>query len=115
MFQDFGKKDETGNVQLFNYNIPLLVIPYRDDRGRIQACQLRLHRNDLRIGEKKYRWLGKAKVANRRFGSDLRKLFQVNTEFDLILSARVGIYDQGIGLAGVRFHVSVNIDLEPED
>ena len=53
-------QDETGNVQLFNprdYNIPLLVIPYRDDRGRIQACQLRLHRNDLRTGEKKYRWL----------------------------------------------------------
>src|SRR6185312_2806252 len=53
-------QDETGNVQLFNprdYNIPLLVIPYRDDRGRIQACQLRLHGNDLRIGEKKYRWL----------------------------------------------------------
>ncbi len=53
-------QDETGNVQLFNprdYNLPLLVIPYRDDRGRIQACQLRLHRNDLRTGEKKYRWL----------------------------------------------------------
>jgi hypothetical protein len=37
--------------------MPLLVIPYRDDQGRIQACQLRLHRNDLRTGEKKYRWL----------------------------------------------------------
>ncbi len=47
----------------------------------------------------------KAKVANRPFGSPLRKLFQVNTEFDLILSARVGIYHKGIGLAGVRFHV----------
>jgi hypothetical protein len=53
-------QDETGNVQLWSprdYDIPLLVIPYRDDRGRIQACQLRLHRNDLRAGEKKYRWL----------------------------------------------------------
>jgi hypothetical protein len=30
---------------------------YRDDQGRIQACQLRLHRNDLPTGEKKYRWL----------------------------------------------------------
>ena len=53
-------QDETGNVQLWNprdYNMPLLVIPYRDDQGRIQACQLRLHRNDLRTGEKKYRWL----------------------------------------------------------
>jgi len=53
-------QDETGNVQLWqprDYNMPLLVIPYRDDQGRIQACQLRLRRNDLRIGEKKYRWL----------------------------------------------------------
>jgi hypothetical protein len=37
--------------------MPLLVIPYRDDQGQIQACQLRLHQNDLRTGEKKYRWL----------------------------------------------------------
>jgi hypothetical protein len=37
--------------------MPLLVIPYRDDHGRIQAGQLRLHKNDLRTGEKKYRWL----------------------------------------------------------
>ncbi|MEK6278994.1 MAG: hypothetical protein AABN95_01435 [Acidobacteriota bacterium] len=53
-------QDENGNVQLWNprdYNMPLLVIPYRDDQGRIQACQLRLQRNDLRTGEKKYRWL----------------------------------------------------------
>jgi hypothetical protein len=53
-------QDETGNIQLGSprdYNMPLLVIPYRDDEGRIQACQLRLHRNDLRSGEKKYRWL----------------------------------------------------------
>jgi hypothetical protein len=53
-------QDEYGNLQLWNprdYNMPLLVIPYRDEQGRIQACQLRLHRNDLRTGEKKYRWL----------------------------------------------------------
>jgi len=53
-------QDEAGNLQLWNphdYNMPLLIIPYRDDRGRIQACQLRLHQNDLRTGEKKYRWL----------------------------------------------------------
>jgi hypothetical protein len=37
--------------------MPLLVIPYRDEQGRIQACQLRLHRNDIPAGEKKYRWL----------------------------------------------------------
>lgn len=53
-------QNEGGLVQLWrprDYNMPLLVIPYRDDQGRIQACQLRLHRNDLRTGEKKYRWL----------------------------------------------------------
>jgi hypothetical protein len=53
-------QDETGNVQLWklrDYSMPLLVIPYQDDQGRIQACQLRLHQNDLRTGEKKYRWL----------------------------------------------------------
>jgi len=53
-------QDEAGNLQLWNprdYTMPLLVIPYRDDQGQIQACQLRLHRNDLRTGEKKYRWL----------------------------------------------------------
>ena len=56
-------QDESGIVQLWkgrDYNLPLLVIPYRDDQGRIQACQLRLHRNDLRTGEKKYRWLAGA-------------------------------------------------------
>lgn len=53
-------QDETGSIQFWrprDYNMPLLVIPYRDNQGRIQACQLRLHRNDLRTGEKKYRWL----------------------------------------------------------
>lgn len=53
-------QDESAIVQLWKprgYNMPLLVIPYRDDLGRIQACQLRLHSNDLPAGEKKYRWL----------------------------------------------------------
>lgn len=52
-------EDERGNLQLWSrdYNMPLLVVPYRDAQGRIQACQLRLHRNDFRPGEKKYRWL----------------------------------------------------------
>jgi hypothetical protein len=53
-------QDEAGNLQLWNphdYSMPLLVIPYRDGQGRIQACQLRLHRNDLRTSDKKYRWL----------------------------------------------------------
>ncbi|MGH9972131.1 MAG: hypothetical protein ACREBG_30670 [Pyrinomonadaceae bacterium] len=52
--------DESSLIQLGNpcdYNMPLLVIPYRDDIGRIQACQVRLHPNDFRTGEKRYRWL----------------------------------------------------------
>ena len=53
-------QDESAIVQLWkpqDYNMPLLVIPYRDDQGRIQACQVRLHRNDISPSEKKYRWL----------------------------------------------------------
>lgn len=53
-------QDGVGNIQLWSprdYNIPSLIIPYRDDEGRIQACQLRLHPNDLCRGAKKYRWL----------------------------------------------------------
>ncbi len=53
-------QDEYGNLQLWSprdCNMPLLVIPYQDDQGRIQACQLRLHRNDIFHGERKYRWL----------------------------------------------------------
>jgi hypothetical protein len=56
-------QDESDIVQLWkarDYNMPLVVIPYRDDQGRIQACQLRLHRNDISVGKKKYRWLGGA-------------------------------------------------------
>ncbi len=53
-------QDVNGIVQLWKsrkYKMPMLVIPYKDDRGRIQACQLRLHKDDLPEGEKRYRWL----------------------------------------------------------
>jgi hypothetical protein len=40
-----------------NYRMPILVIPYNDAHGLIQACQIRLHENDIPAGEKKYRWL----------------------------------------------------------
>jgi len=53
-------QDESGIILLWkdrDYNMPLLVIPYRDGQGRIQACQLRIHSNDIPAGEKKYRWL----------------------------------------------------------
>ena len=53
-------QDTNGIVQLWKpreYKMPMLVIPYNDDCGRIQACQLRLHKGDIPEGEKRYRWL----------------------------------------------------------
>ena len=53
-------QDTNGIVQLWKpreYKMPMLVIPYKDDRRRIQACQLRLHKGDIPEGEKRYRWL----------------------------------------------------------
>ena len=43
--------------KLYNYRMPILVIPYKNGEGLIQACQIRLHENDIRAGEKRYRWL----------------------------------------------------------
>ena len=40
-----------------SYNMPILVIPYVDAEGCIQACQLRLHTADIPPDGKKYRWL----------------------------------------------------------
>lgn len=40
-----------------NYLMPILVIPYMDANGLVQACQMRLHQNDLAPDEKRYRWL----------------------------------------------------------
>jgi Domain of unknown function (DUF3854) len=53
-------QDTNGIVQLWKpreYKMPMLVIPYKDGNGRIQACQLRLHEGDVPEGEKRYRWL----------------------------------------------------------
>jgi hypothetical protein len=53
-------QEASGLVHLWkprNYLMPILVIPYKDANGLIQACQLRLHANDLSAGEKRYRWL----------------------------------------------------------
>lgn len=40
-----------------NYLMPLLVIPYKDANGLIQACQIRLHAKDISFNEKRYCWL----------------------------------------------------------
>lgn len=53
-------QDANGIVQLWKpreYKMPMLVIPYKDNLGRIQACQIRLHKEDISEGEKRYRWL----------------------------------------------------------
>ena len=53
-------QEPTGAVHIWkprNYLMPILVIPYRDANGLIQACQMRLHQDDLAPDEKRYRWL----------------------------------------------------------
>ena len=53
-------QDANGIVQLWKpreYRMPMLVIPYKDNRRRFQACQIRLHKGDILEGEKRYRWL----------------------------------------------------------
>jgi len=53
-------QEASGVVRLWkprNYLMPILVIPYKDANGLIQACQIRLHAKDLSNGEKRYRWL----------------------------------------------------------
>jgi len=40
-----------------SYHMPILVIPYQNADGFIQACQIRLHAADIPEDGKKYRWL----------------------------------------------------------
>ncbi|MDX6576478.1 MAG: hypothetical protein QOE96_2431 [Blastocatellia bacterium] len=41
-----------------DYRMPMLLMSYKDQHGRIQACQLRLHPLDIpKDNPKKYRWL----------------------------------------------------------
>jgi hypothetical protein len=40
-----------------NYLMPLLVVPYKDANGLIQACQIRLQASDILSDEKRYFWL----------------------------------------------------------
>ncbi len=53
-------QEPTGEVNIWkarNYLMPILVITYRNANGLIQACQMRLHQDDLAPDEKRYRWL----------------------------------------------------------
>ena len=62
-------QDRSGVVHIWkprNYLMPLLVIPYKDANGLIQACQIRLHANDISFNEKRYCWLSSPQ---ERFGT----------------------------------------------
>jgi len=64
-------QDSAGIVRLWksrDYKEPLLVVPYKDVQGRIQACQLRLQKSDIPESEKKYRWLS-SRIEPRGTGS----------------------------------------------
>src|SRR6185369_4352545 len=53
-------QETSGMVHIWKprtYNMPILVIPYQDAEGFIQACQIRLHNLDIPEGGKRYRWL----------------------------------------------------------
>jgi hypothetical protein len=53
-------QEPSGVVHLWkprSYHMPILVIPYKDANGLIQACQIRLHIEDIPKDGKKYRWL----------------------------------------------------------
>lgn len=53
-------QEASGLVHLWkprNYLMPMLVIPFKNANGLIQACQIRLHAKDISDGEKRYRWL----------------------------------------------------------
>jgi hypothetical protein len=53
-------QETSGLVHLWkprNHLMPILVIPYRNANGLIQACQIRLHARDLSASKKRYRWL----------------------------------------------------------
>lgn len=53
-------QETSGAVHIWkprNYVMPILVVPYRGATGMIQACQIRLHQDDLAPDEKRYRWL----------------------------------------------------------
>jgi len=54
-------QNDRGESQIWtrhDFNGPMLVIPYKDELGRIQACQIRIHPSDITPDNpKKYRWL----------------------------------------------------------
>lgn len=65
--------DETGEVNLWQiskYAQPLLLIPYRNPAGKIQACQIRLSGN-LKSNKNRYMWLSLPKTNSASSGTPL--------------------------------------------
>ncbi len=51
-----NKKDQVQIWQEKNFNCPMLLIPYRDEKNRIQACQIRFMGQKLRDNSLRYLW-----------------------------------------------------------
>jgi hypothetical protein len=108
-FADYGKlfsgagvvgipgfwQEISGMVQIWKprtYHMPILVIPYKDAEGMIQACQMRLHAEDIPPDGKKYRWL--ASPQERRGTSSGTPIHFTFRPKDLPAGAKV-IYTEG--------------------
>lgn len=65
--------DETGEINLWQkreYTHPLLVIPYRNPAGKIQACQIRFT-GAIKANKKRYQWLSLPKSNSAGSGTPL--------------------------------------------
>lgn len=100
-FPDFGRQnphgirhipgfwiDETGDANLWqstDYPNPMLLVPYRNPTGRIQACQIRFT-GKLSAKQKRYLWLSLPKMNSAGSGTPLHyagwKNFRRKNYFD---------------------------------
>lgn len=77
-------QDEKGFSQIwarYNYRASMLLIPYKDHKRRIQACQLRLHPEDLTTEHpNKYLWLSSPnKLGGCSSGTPIHFTFEPKT------------------------------------
>jgi hypothetical protein len=112
-------RDEKGFSQIwarYDYRMPMLLIPNKDRERRIQACQLRLHPEDLTTEHpNKYLWLSSPnKLAGCSSGTPIHFTFDPESvpagaevvviegtlKADTLVSLRPGIYS--IATSGVN-------------